>query len=158
MSDSQDQLVRALKTLQVTASRCASLFTTSQLKVEFQVAYSNAAPLPWRLLEIHRAAKEVGVPRLMRRMHCYPSAESLELSIQERTTWKAKDHALVASHWMRVRASLAKAASRRSGEQGAEPSTNDPNGDLKALTATRQALRAQMCRTRPGRVVDLPNR
>ena len=133
------------------------MFTIHRLKVEFQVAFSNGAPLPWRLLETHRAAKEVGERRVLRRMHCFRSAESLELSIRERTTWKTQDHALVASHWAQVRALLAKLTSRSTGEQDAEP-PDCSNADLTALTATRQALRAQICLTIPGRMVDLPNK
>ena len=84
-------------------------------------------------------------------------AESLELSIQERITWKARDRELVSSHLIRVHAALDKPPSGKSGEQHATPlDGSDP--DLLALTATRQALRAQMCLTRPGRVVDLPKR
>ena len=37
-----------------------------EAKVEFQVAFSNGAPLPWRLLEIHRSAAVAGGPRLLR--------------------------------------------------------------------------------------------
>jgi hypothetical protein len=157
MSNSQEQLAQTLRSFQARANRCARMFTTGKLKMEFQVAFLNGAPLPWRLLEVRRAAKEAGQPRLLRRMHCFRSAESLDLSIQERTLWKARDRALVANHWIQVRASLAKTLSRKIGEQDAEPADGS-NADLLALTATRQALRAQICLTRPGRVVDLQNR
>jgi hypothetical protein len=146
MSKIQEQLAQTLSSLQATASLCARVFTTRQLKVEFQVAFSNGAPLPWRLLEIHRSAAVAGGPRLLRRMHCFPTAEPLELSIKERITWKARDRALVSSHLVRVRASLVKPTEPPYGA----------NADLLALTATREALRAQMCLTKPGRVVDLP--
>ena len=157
VSDSQDQLAQTLRSLQASGNQCARWFTSHQLQVEFQVAFSNGAPLPWRLVEIHRAVKDVGKPRLLRRMHCFSSAEALNLSIRERTNWKARDRALVTSHWVRVRASLAKAPSHKNSDQGTEAS-DDSKAELLALTATRQALRAQMCLTRPGRVVDLPNR
>jgi hypothetical protein len=146
MSTAQEQLGKTLSSLQATASLCARVFTSRQLKVEFQVAFSNGAPLPWRLLEIHRSAKVAGGPRLLRRMHCFCGPESLELSIHERITWKARDRALVSSHLVRVRESRIQ-------------DTASPDGaarDLLALNATRQALRAQMCLTKPGRVVDLP--
>jgi len=155
MSKIQEQLAQTLGSLQASARLCARVFTTRQLKVEFQVAFSNGAPLPWRLLEIHRSANVAGGPRLLRRMHCFPGAESLELSIKERITWKARDRALVSSHLVRVRASLVKSPSHKSGDRDTEPPYG-ANADLLALTATREALRAQMCLTRPGRVVDLP--
>jgi hypothetical protein len=88
-------------------------------------------------------------------MHCFRDAGSLELSIQERITWKARDRELVSSHLVRVHSALDKPPTGKSGEQYAAPPDN-PDADLLALTATRQALRAQMCLTRPGRVVDLP--
>jgi hypothetical protein len=154
MWDSQDQLVKILKRTQITANRCASFFTTAQLKVEFRVAFCTGAILPWGLLEIHRAAKAAGKPRLLRRMHCFRSAESLEHSIEERTNWKARDQALVQGHWIRVRASSRNAPSSKPGARDSESSDTS----LQALTATRQALRAKMCSTRPDRVVDLPNR
>ncbi|MDB6010836.1 MAG: hypothetical protein JWL65_3086 [Gammaproteobacteria bacterium] len=155
MPSSQDQLAQTLRGLQINANRCARMFTTRHLKVQLQVAFSNDAPLPWRLLEIHRAVHKAGEPRVLRRMHCFRDAESLELSIQERMTWKARDRELVSSHLVRVHAALDKPGSGRSGEQDAAP-PNGSDADLLALTATRQALRAQMCSTRPGRVVDLP--
>jgi hypothetical protein len=156
-SNSQTQLARILKSLQVAANRCARTFTTGQLKVEYRVAFSAGAPLPWRLMEIHRAVKGTGEHRVLRRMHCFRSAESLQRSLRERTTWKARDQALVAAHLVRVRASVEKTPSGEPGEQDSQPS-EDLNVDLEALTATRQALRAQMCLTRPDRVVDLPKK
>jgi hypothetical protein len=155
MAKLPEQLAQTLSSLQATANLCARVFTTRQLKVEFQVAFSSGAALPWRLLEVHRATNAADGPRLLRRMHCFRGAKSLELSIQERITWKAQDRALVSSHLVRMRASLAKPASPKGGERVAEP-PDSANADLLTLTATRQALRAQMCLTKPGRVVDLP--
>jgi len=154
MSNSQDQLVQILKRSQITANSCASFFTTGQLKVELRVAFCTGAILPWRLLEIHRAAKAAGKPRLLRRKHCFRSGESMEHSIEERTNWKARDQALVQGHWIRVRALTGKAPSSKPAARASESS----HSDLQALTATRQALRAKRCSTRPDRVVDLPNR
>lgn len=142
--------------MQVTANQCARLFTNGQLKVEYQVAVSAGATLPWRLVEIHRALKKAGEPRVLRRMHCFRSAESLERSVKERTIWKARDQALVKIHLVRVRASIEPTPSGDAGEKSVQPSQG-LNTNLQALTATRQALRAQMCLTRPDRVVDLPN-
>jgi hypothetical protein len=158
-SNSQDQLAQTLRVLQVTANRCARLFTNGQLKVEYQVAVSAGATLPWRLVEIHRALKKAGEPRVLRRMHCFRSAESLERSVKERTIWKARDQALVKIHLVQVRASIEKTPAGDAGDAG-EKKVASPEGlnvNLQALTATRQALRAQMCLTRPDRVVDLPN-
>jgi hypothetical protein len=157
MPSSQEQLAQTLRGLQITANRCARMFTTRHLKVQLQVAFSYGAPLPWRLLEVHRAIHKAGEPRVLRRMHCFRDAESLELSIQERITWKARDRELVSSHLIRVHAALDKPPSGKRGEQDATP-LDGSDQDLLALTATRQALRAQMCLTRPGRVVDLPKR
>jgi hypothetical protein len=133
MSNSRAQLVQTLQRLQFTANRCASSFSNSRLKVEYRVAFSAGAALPWRLIEIHHPAKKAGAPRSLRRMHCFRSWQSLDLSVRERITWKARDQALVQSYLVRV-----------------------ATADLSALTATRQALRARMCSTRPDRAVDLP--
>jgi hypothetical protein len=138
MSDSQAQLVQTLQGLQFTASRCASSFSSSQLKVEYRVAFCVDAPLPWRLIEIHRALKQAGAPLLLRRMHCFRSSESLDHSVRERITWKARDQALVKCYLVRVRSA-----------------TQNTSAELSALTATRQAVRARMCSTRPDRAVDL---
>jgi len=157
MSDSQDQLVGTLKRLQATASWCARKFTTGHLKVEYRVAFSTGAKLPWRLVEMHRAVQKDGEPRVLRRMHCFRSAESLERSVQERTVWKTRDQALVASHLVRARTSIEATPLGEPAAQNIQPS-QALHTDLKALTATRQALRAQMCLTRPDRVIDLLNR
>jgi hypothetical protein len=92
-----------------------------------------------------------------RLMHCFRSAESLERSVQERTVWKTRDQALVASHLVRVRTSIDKIASGEPEPQHTPPS-QALNADLMVLTATRKALRAQLCLTRPDRVIDLLNR
>ena len=140
MPNSQAQLVHILKRLQLTANQCASSFSNSDVKVEYRVAFSAGAALPWRLVEIHRAIKKAGAPRVLRRMHCFRSSESLDHSVRERITWKAKDQALVRAYLVRV--------------SGPE---NTSHGNLPLLNATRQALRARMCSTRPERAVDLPN-
>jgi hypothetical protein len=154
MSNLQTQLARTLCRLQDNATECARSFTTGQLKVEYRVAFSTGAALPWRLMEIHRAAKVAGEPPVLRRMHCFASAEALARSVEERTTWKARDQALVSSHLVRVRASIDKPVA---GDRDRMP-PQELNNHLQELTATRQALRAQMCLTRPDRVVDLPKR
>jgi hypothetical protein len=157
MSNSQAELVQTLKRLQFTADRCATSFSNSVLKVEYRVAFSAGASLPWRLIEIHRAVKKAGSPRSLRRMHCFRSWESLHTSVRERITWKARDQALVKSYLVRVNGA-------NEHTSPGEPNGGDPlrakslNVDLSALTATRQALRAQMCSTRPDRAVDLPKR
>jgi hypothetical protein len=158
MPNRQDQLVQILKRLQVTANQCASSFSSSQLKVEYRVAFSAGAALPWRLIEIHRAVEQAGAPRLLRRMHYFRSCESLDHSIRERTTWKARDQALVKSYLVRVRASIDSTSPGQPGSHDTQE-TQYANADLlQALTATRQALRARMCATRPDRAVDLPKR
>lgn len=157
MSDSQAQLVQTLQRLQFTANRCASSFSSSQLKVEYRVAFSAGASLPWRLIEIHHSLKKVGAPRSLRRMHCFRSWESLDLSVRERITWRARDQALVKSYLVRVAATPEGASPGEPAATDAQR-TRNPNTDLSALTATRQALRARMCSTRPDRAVDLPNR
>jgi hypothetical protein len=143
MSNGQDELVRALYRLQISANRCASTFTSDSTQVDFRVAFSAGAALPWRLIETHRAALENGTPRLLRRMHCFRSAQSLEHSIEERTGWKMRDQSLVRGHFVQV---------------GSAQPLEGSQVDLLDLTATRQALRAQMCLTRPERVIDLPSR
>jgi hypothetical protein len=149
MSDNQAELVQTLKRLQSTADRCADSFSSSQLKVEYRVAFSAGARYPWRLVEIHHAIKKAGAPRSLRRMHCFQSWQSLYVSIRERITWRARDQALVRSYLVRV------------GGPGADSLAGEvrrthSNADLSALTATRQALRAQMCSTRADRAIDLP--
>jgi len=141
MSNSQAQLAQILKRLQRTADQCASSFSNSDVKVEYRVAFSAGAPLPWRLVEIHRAIKKAGAPRVLRRMHCFRTCESLNHSVRERITWKAKDQALVRAYLVRV----------------STAPDNSSQGNLPLLNATRQALRARMCSTRPDRAVDLPH-
>ena len=50
MTDTGSEIVQILRTLQDAATLCANTFTTSRLKVEYRVAFSAGAPLPWRLL------------------------------------------------------------------------------------------------------------
>src|SRR3984957_16397161 len=157
MSNSKDQLVGTLKRLQATASWCARKFTTVHLKVEYRVAFSTGAKLPGRLVEMHRAVQQDGEPQVLRRMHCFRSAESLERSVQERTVWKTRDQALVASHLVRVRTSIDKMPSAEPEAPGTRPS-QALTADLTVLTATRKALRAQLCLTTPDRVIDLLNK
>jgi hypothetical protein len=155
MSNSQAELVKTLKRLQFTADRCANSFTNSVLKVEYRVAFSAGATLPWRLIEIHHAVKKAGSSRSLRRMHCFRSWESLYASVRERITWKARDQALVKSYLVRV-GGATESTSPGEPNAGDRLRIQNPNVDLSALTATRQALRAQMCSTRPDRAVDLP--
>jgi hypothetical protein len=157
MSTEHGQLVGTLKRLQATANWCARKFTTGHLKVEYRVAFSTGAALPWRLVEMHRDVQHADEPRVLRRMHCFRSAESLERSVQERTVWKTRDQALVASHLVRVRTSIDKMPSAEPEAQGTRPS-QALTADLMVLTATRKALRAQLCLTRPDRVIDLLNK
>jgi hypothetical protein len=127
------------------------------LKVEYRVAFSAGAALPWRLIEIHHPVKKVGAPRSLRRMHYFRSWECLDLSVRERITWKARDQALVKSYLVRVAAATESISPGKPAARDAQR-TQNPNTDLSALTATRQALRARMCATRPDRAIDLPNR
>jgi hypothetical protein len=158
MSNSQTELARILKRLQLTANQCASSFSNSEVKVEYRVAFCAEAPLPWRLVEIHRAIKKAGTPRVLRRMHCFRSCDSLEHSVRERITWKAKDQALVRAYLVRVNTAPQNSSGDTSGGGSDTPRIlRDPNSYLPALNATRQALRARMCSTRPDRAVDLPN-
>ena len=143
MANMQDQLAQTLKRLQVIADKCASSFSNYEVKVEYRVAFSHGAPFPWRLVEIHRAIKKAGTPRTLRRMHCFRSCESLDHSVRERITWKARDQALVKAFFVRV--------------EGAPDNDSPGRPSTKALNATRLALRAQMCSTRPDRAVDLPH-
>jgi len=156
MSNEQAQLVQILKRLQVTANRCASSFSSNELKVEYRVAFCAGAHLPWRLVEIHRAIKKAGAPRVLRRMHCFRSCESLDHSVRERITWKAKDQALVRAYLVRVRPAPENSAVNEP-DDGEGQRIRNANSGIPALNATRQALRAQMCSTRPDRAVDLPN-
>ena len=48
MTDSAPEIAQALRSLQAMANLCANTFTTQQLKVEYRVAYSTGAALPWR--------------------------------------------------------------------------------------------------------------
>jgi hypothetical protein len=153
MTNFQNEIARVLRGLQATANRCARAFTTPQLKVDYRVAFSAGAPLPWRLLEIHRTAKRSDNRWALRRMHCFSTPERLDRSIKERVTWKARDQELVASYLVQVRASPDGPASDEKHPPTAGASR--PSVDIRELTPARLELRAQMCVTKPGRVVDL---
>jgi hypothetical protein len=153
MTDSAPEIAQALRSLQAMATLCANTFTTQQLKVEYRVAYSTGAALPWRLLEVHYRKPRNDDRYTLRRMHCFRTSDGLRRSIQERAKWKACDQQLVASYLVKVRAS----------SDGHLRGAPDPQGearpsvDLSELRPARLELRAQICVTRPERVVDLLN-
>jgi hypothetical protein len=155
MTDTRSEIVQVLRTLQAAATLCANTFTTSHLKVEYRVAFSAGAPLPWRLLEIHLRLPRNDNRYALRRMHCFRIPERLGRSIHERAKWRACDQELVASYLDRVQG--------RSGElTHSEPSfqrsgSAHPSLDLRDLRPARLELRAQICTTRPEMVVDLLN-
>jgi hypothetical protein len=80
------------------------------------------------LLETHSRRPRNDKRYALRRMHCFRSADCMQRSIQERAKWKACDQQLVASYLGKARGELMPA---------------------------RLELRAQICVTRPERVVDL---
>lgn len=153
MTHFQNELAQVLKGLQAAANHCARAFTTPKVKVDYRVAFSAGAPLPWRLLEIHRTVKQSDERGALRRMHCFSTPERLDRSIQERVTWKARDQELVASYLVQVRASPDGPASGE--KHTATGDSSRRSVDLRGLTPARLELRAQMCVTKPGRVVDL---
>lgn len=157
MTDTGSEIVQVLRTLQAAATLCANTFSTSHLKVDYRVAFSAGAPLPWRLLEIHfRLPLNDGNRYALRRMHCFGTPERLRRSIHERAKWRACDQELVASF-------LGKVQSLSGGEfAGSEPGSRraggaQPSLDLRELRPARLELRAQICTTRPEMVVDLLN-
>jgi hypothetical protein len=153
MTRSETEISRVLQSLQDTATVCANTFTTAILKVEYRIAFSLGAALPWRLLELHYPRPRNDKPYTLRRMHCFRTPDGLRRSIQERTKWRACDQELVASYLVKV------------GSSSDAPIEGEPNRqasgsvrrslDLSELRPARLALRAQMCTTRPERVVDL---
>lgn len=157
MTDTGSEIVQVLRTLQAAATLCANTFTTSQLKVDYRVAYSAGAPLPWRLLEIHFRLPLNDTNRYaLRRMHCFGTPDRLRRSIHERAKWRACDQELVASYLLKVQGSaggeLAHSESHSRGSGSARSSL-----DLRELRPARLELRAQICTTRPEMVVDLLN-
>jgi hypothetical protein len=146
------EIAQALQGLHATATLCANSFTTPQLKVEYQVAFSVGASLPWRLFEVHSPVPGKDKRCELRRMHCFRTSDDLERSIQERAKWKACDQQLVASYLVKFRR-----LSERLIEGEPSPSSR-PNVDLSELRPARLKLRAQICITRPDLVVDLLNR
>jgi hypothetical protein len=153
MTTPERQITQVLQGLQAAATLCANTFSTSQLEVEYRVAFSTGAALPWRLLEIHFRRPRKDKRYVLRRMHCFRTPECLSRSIQERAKWKACDQELVASFLVKVRGSSDKLTESEPNRQRA----GSPRSrvDLSELTPVRLELRAQMCVTRPERVVDL---
>jgi hypothetical protein len=154
MTNPGREIVQILRSLQAAATLCANTFSTSQLKVEYRVAFSAGAALPWRLLEIHSRRPADDKRYALRRMHCFRTPECLRRSINERAKWKACDQELVANY-------LVKAHGSPDG-LGGEPNRHrascaHPSVDLRELMPARLELRAQICVTRPERVVDLLN-
>ena len=144
------EIAQALQGLHATATVCANSFTTPQLKVEYQVAFSVGAAFPWRLFEVHSCIPGNDKRYALRRMHCFRTSDGLERSIQERAKWKACDQELIASYLVKFRTS-----SERLIE--GEPGSSRPNVDLSELRPARLKLRSQICITRPDLVVDLLN-
>lgn len=155
MTDTGNEIVQVLRTMQAAATLCAKTFTTAHLKVDYRVAFSAGAPLPWRLLEIHYPLPRNDNRYALRRMHCFGTSERLRRSIHERAKWRACDQELVASYLVRAQATASElinseSHSRRSGSAQASL-------DLRELRPARLELRAQICTTRPEMVVDLLN-
>lgn len=155
MTNSGKQITQIVHRLQAAAALCANTFTTPQLKVEYRVAFCAGATLPWRLLEIHTRRGRNDKDYALRRMHCFRTPECLMRSIQERAKWKACDQELVASYLVKVRASSDGYLQGQSDRQVA--SVPRTGVDLSELRPARLELRAQICVTRPERVVDLLN-
>jgi hypothetical protein len=155
MTDIGSQIVQVLRTLQAAATLCADTFTTSHLKVEYRVAFSAGAPLPWRLLEIHFRLPRKDNRYALRRMHCFRTPERLQRSINERAKWRACDQELVASYLVRVQGTSSELTDSEPHSRESGPA--HPSLDLRELRPARLELRAQICTTRPEMVVDLLN-
>ena len=153
MTDTKNEIVQFLQTLQAAATLCANTFSTSHLKVEYRVAFSAGAPLPWRLLEIHYRLPRDDKRYVLRRMHCFGTPERLRSSIHERAKWRACDQELVASYLVRVQGAAAELADSEPNSRGSGAA--QPSLDLRELRPARLELRAQICTTRPEMVVDL---
>ncbi len=153
MTHSEREIAQLLRSLQAMATLCASTFTTRQVKVEYRVAFSTGAALPWRLLEVHSRRPHNDKRYALRRMHCFRTPDSLRRAIQERAKWKACDQELVASYLVKVRSSSD--GSFESEPTGQRAASVHPSVDLRELTPARLELRAQICVTRPERVIDL---
>ncbi len=136
MTNSEREVTQVLRSLQAAATLCANTFTTAKLSVEYRVAYSAGAVFPWRLLEVHSDRHRNEKRYALRRMHCFRTPDCLRKSIQERAQWKACDQELVASYLVKV--------------QGASQGPT-----MRELMPARLELRAQICVTRPERVIDL---
>jgi hypothetical protein len=155
MADTKSEIVQVLRSLQAAATVCANTFTTSQLKVEYRVALSAGAPLPWRLLEIHFRLPRNDKRYVRRRMHCFGTPERLQRSLHERAKWRACDQELVASYLVRVQGTPGEITGRESNSR--RSGSAQPSLDLRELRPARLELRAQICTTRPEMVVDLLN-
>ena len=155
MIETRSEIAQVLRNLQAAATLCADTFTTAQLKVEYRVAFSAGAPLPWRLLEIHYHLPRRDKRYALRRMHCFRAPERLGRSINERAKWRASDQQLVASYLVRVRSASGEAPDREISSRTSGSAR--PTVDLQELRPARLELRAQICTTRPELVVDLLN-
>jgi hypothetical protein len=153
MSLSRLELAQALLDLQSSANICARIFTSYRLKVEYRIVYTAGACYPWRLLESHQDLAKDRRSWLIRRMHCFDSAEKLKCSLTERAAWKAKDRALVAAHLGTAR-HFAEDRSQDAFET-ARAALGGLDSELAALEPQRRALRARMCVTRPDHVLNL---
>jgi len=153
MTNAEREIAQILRSLQATATLCANTFTTSRVSVDYRVAFSTGVALPWRMLEIHFRLPCSDKRYALRRMHCFRTPEGLRRSIQEHAKWKACDQELVASYLVKVRdSSNGVTEGELTGQGAAAP---HPRIDLDELTPARRKLRAQICVTRPDRVVDL---
>lgn len=155
MTETRSEIVQVLRTLQAAATLCANTFTTSHLKVDYRVAFSAGAPLPWRLLEIHFRLPRNGNRYTLRRMHCFGTSERLQRSIHERAKWRACDQELVASYLVRAQSPASEITHHE--PNGRRSGSAHPSLDLSDLRPARLELRAQICTTRPEMVVDLLN-
>lgn len=139
-------LGETLSDLQRKANHCAWLFQSYKLKIELQVVYATGVAYPWRLLEVHRTVAE-GV--ILRRMHCFADAATLEKSLEEHAQWKSRDRALCAAHLPGSSLNLAQRDPR-------DPRAYEGfNRALAALEGRRRALREQICITRASHVLNL---
>lgn len=155
MTHSATEIAQILQNLQATATVCANTFTTSKLTVEYRIAFSAGAALPWRLLELHSRRPCKDKHYTLRRMHCFRTPDGLRRSVQERVKWKVCDQALVTSYLVKVGCS---SDGHIKGEpDGQTERSAHASVDLGELRPARLALRARMCVTRPERVVDLLN-
>ena len=152
MTKSEREIAQALRSLQAMATLCANTFTTPQLKVEYRVAYSAL---------VRRSLAPGGEstfpqPRDDNRYSPAPDALLRTSDLAQRRSGPGarqvespRSAAPSPATWVKVRASS-------DGYLHGQPEPR-PGVDLSELRPARLELRAQICVTRPERVVDLLN-